>query len=136
LLKEIEKKQVYAILPVIHGLLFQNEKRVFHKYVPMYLLYNNFFIDDFISFGINSMKQYSRPLMKITKKKIRKSINQSINHSLTYSINQSINQSDSKSFSQSVNESVSQSVSQSMSQSVNQSVNEPVGQSIKVSVSQ
>ena len=29
----------------------------------MYLLYDNIFIDDFISFGINSMKQYRCPLM-------------------------------------------------------------------------
>ena len=46
-----------------------NLGRLAHKWVYLYLLYDDVFIDDFIGFGINSMKQYRCPLM--TKKEIQ-----------------------------------------------------------------
>ena len=33
-------------------------------YAVIYLLYDNVFIDNFISFGINCVEQYSRPLLE------------------------------------------------------------------------
>lgn len=35
----------------------------------MYLLYDNVFVDDFICFGINSMKEHRCPLVEKKKKK-------------------------------------------------------------------
>ena len=89
----------------------------------MYLLYDNVFVDDFICFGINSMKEHRCPLVEKKKEKKEK---QEINHSVyqlsSLPVSPSVRQSVSPSVRQSASPPVSQSVIQSLSHSVTQSV--------------